>query len=167
MPFKFFTIPVMDPQAAEASLNAFVGTHRVITVERQFVADGANSLWSVCVSYVNAESRPSADRRQGRIDYRELLPPPEFAVFAKLRALRKAQADRDGVPLFAIFTNEHLADMVRHRVMSLEGLGALDGVGKARLEKYGKAFTQLLKQEIPALSTDFLQDTDAHETHAD
>ena len=94
MPFKFFTIPVMDPHAAEASLNAFVGTHRVITVERQFVADGGNSLWSVCVSYVDGEERPSANKRQGRVDYRELLPPQEFAVFANLRALRKEHADR-------------------------------------------------------------------------
>ena len=142
-------------------------THRVITVERQFVADGANSLWSVCVSYVDGEERPRADKRQRRVDYREVLPPNEFAVFAKLRTLRKEMAEREGVPFYALFTNEHLADMVRHRLMSLEGLGSLDGVGKARLEKYGEAFTRLLKQEIPALSNGTFEDTDDHETHAD
>ena len=166
MPFKFFTIPVRDPQAAEASLNAFVGARRVITVERQFVANGDNSLWAVCVSYVEAESRPSPDKRQGRVDYRELLPPEEFAVFAKLRALRKELAEREGVPLFAICSNDQLADMVRRRLMSLEGLGGLGGVGKARLEKYGEAFVGLLKQEIPALLNGEAEG-DHHETRAD
>jgi superfamily II DNA helicase RecQ len=167
MHLKFFTIPVSDPQAATDELNAFLGTHRVITVERQFVADGANSLWSVCVSYVDAESRPGADKRQSRVDYREVLPPQEFAVFAKLRALRKEHAEREGVPLFAIFTNDHLADMVRRRLMSLEGLRGLDGVGKARLEKYGEAFVGLLKREIPALLNGASQGAEDHETHAD
>ncbi len=94
----------------------------------EFLADGANSLWSVCASYVVGEARPSADKRRGRVDYRDILPAEEFAVFAKLRALRKAHAEREGVPLFAIFTNEHLADMVRHRLVSLEDLRGLDGV---------------------------------------
>jgi hypothetical protein len=85
-----------------------VGTHRVITVERQFVADGANSLWSVCVSYVDGEARPSAEKRQRRIDYREILSPNEFAIFAKLRALRKEMAEREGVPFYALFTNPTL-----------------------------------------------------------
>jgi hypothetical protein len=57
--------------------------------------------------------------------------------------------------------------MVRQRLMSLEGLNSLDGVGKARLEKYGEAFTRLLKQEIPALFNGTSEDTNEHETHAD
>ncbi len=52
MKMQFFSIPVLDPESASHALNAFLADHRVVQVERQFVANGANSLWSVCVSYV-------------------------------------------------------------------------------------------------------------------
>ena len=50
MKLRFFTIPVHDPQAVTDEMNAFLAGHRVVTVERQFVANGTNNLWSVCVS---------------------------------------------------------------------------------------------------------------------
>lgn len=61
MKFQFFTIPVHDPQTATDEMNAFLAAHRMVTMERQFVADGANSLWSICVSYVEEQVRPSAE----------------------------------------------------------------------------------------------------------
>ena len=94
----------------------------MVHTERQFVADGANSLWSICVSYVEGEGRPASEKRQQKIDYREVLPAAEFAVFAKLRALRKELAEKEGLPAFALFNNEQLADMVWLRVSSHEDL---------------------------------------------
>jgi len=151
MKLQFFTIPVHDPQTATEDMNAFLAAHRVVTVERQFVADGANSLWSVCVSYLDGEGRPNPEKRHKRVDYREVLPAEDFAIFSKLRQLRKGLAEQEGVPVYAVFTNDHLADMVRQRVTSLEGLKSLGGVGQARIEKYGEAFLHLLKQDISAL----------------
>ena len=43
-------------------------------------------------------------------------------MFAKLRALRKTLADREGVPAYALFTNEQLADMVRRRITTGEAM---------------------------------------------
>jgi superfamily II DNA helicase RecQ len=48
------------------------------------------------------------------------------------------------VPAYALFTNEQLAAMVTRRTRSLEALGAIDGVGKSRVEKYGPAFLAIL-----------------------
>jgi hypothetical protein len=45
MKMQFFTIPIRDPQRATDELNAFLSRHRVVHTERQFVADGANSVW--------------------------------------------------------------------------------------------------------------------------
>ena len=154
MNMQFFTIPMADPHAAAETLNAFLAAHRVVHVDRHFVAEGANSLWSICVSYIEGESRPpSAERRQQKkIDYREVLSEAEFATFAKLRALRKTLADQEGVPAYALFTNEQLADMVRRPVLSLAGLASIDGVGQARVEKYGSAFLQLLQSSFGAMT---------------
>lgn len=153
MRFYFAAIPVCDSATAEAELNRFLGSHRVLAVDRQLVVDGARSLWAVCVSYVDREVAPAGARpsppaaaqtaappakalRKG-IDYREVLSPADFEVFARLRVVRKGLAERDGVPAYAIFTNEQLAAIARGRAQSVADLGRVPGVGKARVEKYG------------------------------
>src|SRR5262245_55187018 len=167
MKMQFFTIPIRDPQHAAEELNRFLISHRVVHTERQFVADGANSLWSICVSYLDGEERPSAgDKRPKKVDYRELLPEADFALFAKLRTLRKQLADQEGVPAYALFTNEQLAEIVRRRVSSLAGLADIDGVGSARVDKYGAVFLRILKEQLlPGSSTGPKGATD--EAHGD
>ena len=45
MQLKLFILPVKNLDAAEAELNAFLRSHRVLTVKKEFVADGENSFW--------------------------------------------------------------------------------------------------------------------------
>ena len=73
-----------------------------------------------------------------------MLNEADFALFAKLRDLRKKLAEQEGVPAYALFTNEQLAQMAQQRVTTQAQLAALDGVGPARIEKYGEAFLNLL-----------------------
>ena len=138
MQLRFFTIPAVDSAAAEAELNALLAAGRVAGVERQFVAAGAASYWSVIVTLVDGPGPLPAGlkvRSERKTDYRELLSEPDFAVFARLRALRKQVADAEAVPPYAVFTNEQLATMVRQRVTSAEALGQVEGVGPARVGK--------------------------------
>ena len=58
-------------------------------------------------------------------------------AFVQLRDLRKSIAQAEAVPVYTVFTNEQLAAMVRARVTTRAGLGKIDGVGEARIEKYG------------------------------
>lgn len=154
MRMHFVSVPVFDGAPAEAELNQFLATHRVLAIERQLVVDGMRSTWAICVSHVEgpassgaSPSSPPGDpgkRRAAAVDYRDLLPDDEFQVFVKLRTLRKLLADREGVPAYALFTNEQLAAMVQGQVRSITDLAKLDGVGKARIEKYGAAFVGVL-----------------------
>jgi hypothetical protein len=48
MGLKFFHISSRSPDPIEAELNVFLARHRVVTVERRFVEDGADSFWAVC-----------------------------------------------------------------------------------------------------------------------
>jgi superfamily II DNA helicase RecQ len=68
-------------------------------------------------------------------------------LFAKLRSVRKRLADGEGVPAYAIFTNEQLAAMIRAGVRSRAELAAIDGVGEARVAKYGAAFLEVLTDD--------------------
>lgn len=52
MRLHFMTIPVYESAAAEAELNRFLASHRVLAVDRQLVVDGTRSAWAVCVSFV-------------------------------------------------------------------------------------------------------------------
>ena len=151
MKYHFVAVPALGGEAAAAELNRFLGAHRVTHVERAFVPDGPASFWSFCVTWQEGPTPQAApvvnaprDRKQ--VDYKELLTEAQFTVFARLRDLRKALAERDGVPVYSVFTNEQLAAMVQRPVTTLAGLEAIDGVGRGRLEKYGAAVLAVLTQ---------------------
>jgi len=155
MPLYFFTIPVLSPHhQAQDDLSCFVAAHRVLRLDRQLVQAGEHSCWAVCVETQDGPGPLPASLTAGgagagvaskaKVDYRELLSPAEFEVFARLRALRKLAAERDGLPPYAVFTNEHLAAMVQGRATSLTALAAIDGIGPARLERYGPSFLNCL-----------------------
>jgi superfamily II DNA helicase RecQ len=120
--FKLFTLSAFEVTQDESSLNLFLRQHRVLKVHREFVQDQQNAYWSLLVEYLDsAQGLSEGDRKstsKSRVDYKEVLSPENFAVFAKLRDWRKQQAEEGGVPVYAIFTNQQLAEMVTLRVTS-------------------------------------------------
>jgi len=151
MAFRFFTIPVGDSQNTEADLNGFLASHKVLAVDRRWVDQGPASFWAVCVDYVSSSDSGrnggAAGRGRGRVDYKESLSPEDFTVFAKLRQLRKDIAQSEAVPVYTVFTNEQLAQMVQKRVTTKAGLEEIAGVGDARAEKYGARVLELLNSQ--------------------
>jgi|SRR5208282_209743 len=158
MQLRFFTIPVNTGDETIAELNRFLAGHRILSIDRQLVIDGSNSAWAICVIFDDGGARPISAKR-GKVDFKEVLSEPEFAVFARLRALRKELADGEGVPAYALFTNEQLAEMVRRRVTLCATLGEIPGVGDARVEKYGEKFLRILKDAaLPGAMADADED---------
>ena len=142
MQLKLFILPVKNLSAAEAEMNAFLCSHRVLAVKKEFMGDGENSFWTFCVEYL--ESTPGANGGASvigrpKVDYKEVLKPEEFEVFSRLREWRKGVAEKEGVPVYVVFTNEQLAEMVKKKVSSKAALKEIEGVGEARVEKYGAA----------------------------
>ncbi|MGE0756417.1 MAG: HRDC domain-containing protein [Pirellulaceae bacterium] len=150
MAFRFFTIPIQNNESATEELNAFLRSHKTLSVDRRWVDLGPSSFWSICVDYLDAAAVSGGSRQQrprGKVDYREILSPENFAVFAKLRDLRRDIAQSEAVPVYTIFTNEQLAQMVQTRATSRAALEKIAGVGDARIEKYGRKFLELLLQQ--------------------
>ncbi|MGF1528706.1 MAG: HRDC domain-containing protein [Candidatus Competibacterales bacterium] len=154
MKYQFFTIPICHPDPERQRLNHFLAQHRVVNVDKQLVNAGEHSHWAFCIGYREVEGGPmAAPRQEGngrgpRVDYRELLTEQQFALFVKLRELRKALSEQEGIPAYALFTNEQLAHMVRTPVRTPRELAKIDGVGSGRIEKYGDAFLALILQEL-------------------
>ena len=147
MKMRFFAVPALAPGEIQEEINSFLSSHRVLSVERRLVDGQGDAYWALCVTYEDSGSAGKPTRK-GPVDYRELLSASDFAVFAQLRDLRKELSQREGVPPYALFTNEQLATMVRQRLRSAEALTALTGVGAKRVEKYGAAFLEVLERAL-------------------
>ena len=103
MALKFFHIASRDSGPMEAELNAFLSRHRIVTVDRRFVEHGADSFWALCVDFLHGPIpmgvvHGSPGRSDRKIDYKEVLTPEQFEVFARLRELRKETAAKEAVP---------------------------------------------------------------------
>lgn len=151
MELRFFSIPARDPGVFGEELNRFLRGHRALVVQRELVREeGGGAYWAVCVEYLPAAVSDGRNGGAGtgrpKVDYREVLSEADFAVFSRLRELRKQVAEQEAVPVYAVFTNEQMAAMVTGKADSLAALGRIDGVGEARVQKYGAAFLAVLKE---------------------
>ncbi|MHC6528649.1 ATP-dependent DNA helicase RecQ [Vibrio proteolyticus] len=69
-------------------------------------------------------------------------------LFAKLRKLRKAIADEDGLPPYVVFSDATLIDMAEILPTSYGEMLAVNGVGQRKLEKYADPFLDLIQEHI-------------------
>jgi superfamily II DNA helicase RecQ len=150
MSLHCFFVPARQPDPAQVELNAFLAAQRVLAVQREWLADGAHSGWAFCVEVLTgpgplpAALKAGAPRRNADVDYKQVLSEADFLVFARLREWRKGVAQADGVPVYAVFSNEQLSTCVTKSVRSLAALSEVEGVGTARVAKYGPALLQAL-----------------------
>ena len=118
MSLKFFVVPVQDSIASEDELNGFLASHKILSIDRQLVDQGVNSFWAICIDYLTGkrvETGQNPNLSRNRVDYKSILRAEEFEVFSRLRQLRKEMAQVEAVPVYALFTNEQLAQMVQRR----------------------------------------------------
>jgi len=73
----------------------------------------------------------------------EHIAPADRPLWEKLRALRASLCD--GKPAYLVFNDSTLVDMLEQRPTNHEQMSAVSGVGKHKLEKYGDAFLDLIR----------------------
>lgn len=116
MKLQFFSVDALEPDTDQETIDDFCARHRLVSVDKRFVERSEFCYWSVCVTYLEPSSTPSkptkAVDKRGQVDYREILGAEDFAVYAKLRDLRKAISEAENTPVYAIISNAQMADMV-------------------------------------------------------
>jgi len=70
--------------------------------------------------------------------------PVDEALFEELRALRKQLANEQNVPAYVVFSDATLAEMAARRPATQAELLDVNGVGQAKLERYGDAFLEAI-----------------------
>jgi hypothetical protein len=80
--------------------------------------------------------------------------PADAGLYALMREFRNSAAKEEDLPAYCVFNNSILLDVVRHKPQTLEQLAQVKGFADKRLEKYGAAIVQLVKDyadgNIPA-----------------
>ena len=140
-------LPASGSEQTEETLNVFLRTHRIVSVRSEFVS-GETPAWCILVEYV--QQNESDSKSSGKVDYMKILSPEEFALFSKLRNLRKELAAKDGVPPFVVFTDEQLASIVKQNPTDLGKLTVIQGIGQTKVEKYGNAVLKALQERNEA-----------------
>jgi len=145
MQFKIFTISTADNGAAMEEMNKFLRAHKVLEVEQQLVTGKAGSQWHFCVKYL-AGVQPELPKGQtaAKIDYKEVLDERTFAVFSTLREVRKKIAEEDGLPVYAVFTNEELSNIAALEEITTAALVTVNGIGQKKAERFGKRLIEYM-----------------------
>ena len=91
-----------------------------------------------------AKAKPSTKRQRVRDD-----------LFEVLRQLRKRLAQERGVPPYIIFSDATLEEMAARRPMQDVDLQQVSGVGERKLQLYGDAFMQAIKDFVAEHATTF------------
>lgn len=101
----------------------------------------------------NGLSRPSGSSQS------QLTTRPDEALFEKLRKWRSALAQEEGVPPYVIFHDRVLNRVASCLPTSREVLGAIPGIGRVKLERYGDALLAIVRDHL----TDLGRSTPFHE----
>ncbi len=146
MQVKLFTIPLMGGERLEDELNVFLRSRKILQVEQQIVHSGGAAFWTFCVRYLENSGNVTKSS-QSKIEYKDLLGSEAFERFSKYRVIRKRVAEEDGVPAYAVFTDEELAELAKIKELSASSVQEIKGIGSRKIEKYLAFFLEIKENE--------------------
>lgn len=75
--------------------------------------------------------------------------PHDEELFERLRAFRRATAEKSGVPPYVIFHDSVLIEMAALKPRTLDDLRGIKGIGERKLERYGRVFLEVIAGQLP------------------
>ena len=138
MQIKTFTIPIADNGVLQEEMNKFMRGHKVLEVTQEFYQSPSGAAWCFCVKYIDVTTSYSQNTRKAKIDYRDELDEATFKIFAKLRQNRKAIAEENGIPAYAVFTDAEIASIAKLPEITTANIKTIKGIGEKKVEKYAE-----------------------------
>lgn len=139
----------------DSPLRDFLKDKDVVALREHFFVKEEIPYFAVFVTYrlslpAALPAPPQDVQERKAAAWRELVTEEEVPLFNTLRDWRAERSKKEGLPPYVICTNRQLAAMVKARPRSVAALAEIDGFGKAKLEKYGRALLQLLTPTEPS-----------------
>lgn len=137
----------------DGGLRDFMKDKEVLSVRDHFFVKDEVPYLAVLVTYNLL--RPEADapvtgrrgERERNEEWRGILEEQDWPVFNALRDWRNKQAREEGLPPYILCTNRQLAEVAHRRPPSLAKLATVEGLGEAKLKRYGAAILGIVGPE--------------------
>jgi len=128
-------------------LRDFIADKEVIEFSEHFFTHENTPFLTILIAYRSIESLESR-RYVKQTDPRLEFDGVEKEAYDALRAWRAAAAKMEGIPVYMITNNKQLAKMIRLKPTSREALGGVEGVGEAKIAKYGDQVLEILSKHL-------------------
>ena len=110
--------------------------------------------WAILVEYLDNPEKTSGETIKSKVDYKEVLSAEDFSLYTKLRETRKKLAEENGLPVYAVCTNEQLAEIAKRRPKNLTDCMKIDGIGQGKADKYVPALLECIKPQVNEEASD-------------
>jgi superfamily II DNA helicase RecQ len=140
--YASFLLPLHAESAEQDTLNRFLRAHRVVQIRKELVSKDNSSFWAILVEYLDSPDKKADEPLKSKVDYREILSADDFSLFSKLRETRKKLAEENGLPVYAVFTNEQLAEIAKRKPKNLSECLQIEGIGQGKADKYVPAILE-------------------------
>lgn len=142
---KIMTLPFESAAGGfdDSELRSFIKDKDVIAIQDHLFIRNEVPYLTMIVKYflLRAEdavtTKPVQQNAKRQEDWKELLSEADMGLFNMLREWRSKRCQKEGVPPYILFTNKQLAEIVKLRPQAVSELGKIEGIGKAKIEKYG------------------------------
>ncbi len=143
----------------DLSANDWRAVFRQLVARGYLIADhdsyGGLRMTSACRPLLRGEealqlAKQAAPPRRGKKS-RAQAAAGDDPLFEALRGRRRELAQQQGVPPYVVFHDSTLAAMAATRPQSLEEFAGLPGVGERKLQTYGAAFLEVIREHQASL----------------
>jgi superfamily II DNA helicase RecQ len=145
--YAAFLLPLHAGSSEQDEMNRFLRGHRIVQIRKELVESQGVCNWAILAEYLDSPEKGAGDSAKGKIDYKEVLSAGDFTLFSKLREIRKKLAEDNGLPVYAVCTNEQLAEIAKRRPKSLADCMKIDGIGQSKAGKFFPALLECINSE--------------------
>lgn len=136
MPFNF-QLGIFDDE----EFNNFTKDKELVSVNDYLFQRDEIPYLTLVVKYkplssIVLTSKKAQDKTKGNEEWRKLLDDNTMPLFNTLRQWRNETSKKEGVPPYIILNNKQLAEVCQRRPQSRYDLMKIEGIGKAKAERY-------------------------------
>lgn len=142
-------------QFDDTPLREFIKDKEILSIRDHFFIKNEMPYLALVVKYnmlhpaiVNTRDDSQGKQQKRDDSWRELLKESDMPLFNSLRDWRNELGKKEGLPPYIMFTNKQIALIAKERPQNGTKLGEIEGIGKAKVEKYGKEILAIISTKV-------------------